>query len=201
MGGVPVRFAAFVSGQGRTVQNLAKAIEQGRLPGELALVVASRECPGAAWARGRGIETFVQRGPLTGDACLEMLEGARAQWGVLGGYTRLLPIPAGWENRFVNIHPALLPSFGGKGMHGLKVHQAVLDAGCRVTGCTVHLCDGTYDTGPIVAQRCCVVREGDTPETLGERVFEVECAVYPEALAALFEARFSIVGRRVRIIG
>lgn len=197
----PVRFAAFVSGRGRTIRNLVRAIESGRLAGELALVVASRECPAAAWARERGIETFVERGALSERECRGLLERARAEWGVLGGYLSLLPIPAGWENRFVNIHPALLPSFGGKGMHGLRVHRAVLEAGCRVSGCTVHLCDGTYDTGPIVAQRCCEVREDDTAETLAERVFALECEVYPAALAALFEGRFSIVGRRVRIIG
>ena len=195
-----VPFAAFVSGRGRTVKNLDRAIGEGRLGGEIVLVVASRECPAAGWARERGIETFVQRGGLPGEKCKRLLEGAGAEWGVLAGYTRLLPIPEGWANRFVNIHPALLPSFGGPGMYGDRVHEAVLAAGCRVSGCTVHLCDGTFDTGPIVAQRCCEVLEGDTPGSLRERVFALECGVYPEALERLFGGGGSIEARRVRMM-
>ena len=99
----------------------------------------------------------------------------------------------------MNIHPAL-PSFGGKGMYGDRVHQAVLDHGCKVTGCTVHLCDDRYDTGPIVAQESCEVRDADTAHTLAARVFALECRVYPVALRALIEGRVVVDGRRSRIL-
>lgn len=192
--------AVFISGTGRTLRNLAAAIDDARLDADITLVVASRNCPGADWAREQGLPTHVQQGTPGAPACRALLEDAGAQWAVLAGYTRLLPIPPDFANRFVNIHPALLPSFGGPGMYGTKVHQAVLDAGCRVSGATVHLCDAAYDTGPIVAQQCCPVLEDDTPDSLAARVFQIECDIYPKALQTLFSGRFSISDRRVRII-
>jgi phosphoribosylglycinamide formyltransferase-1 len=99
----------------------------------------------------------------------------------------------------MNIHPALLPSFGGKGMYGRRVHQAVLDHGCKVSGCTVHFVDRTYDTGPIILQRTCPVLEEDTAESLAQRVFEEEMIAYPEAIRLFQEGRLRIEGRRVRI--
>jgi folate-dependent phosphoribosylglycinamide formyltransferase PurN len=198
--GEPTRFAAFVSGTGRTIRNLADEIDAGRLDAAIALVVASRECPGVDWARDRGIATHVHRGTLRASDVDRLLTGSGASWGVMGGYTRLLPIPPGFANRVTNIHPALLPSFGGPGMFGSRVHRAVLEAGCRVSGCTVHLCDGAYDTGPIVAQSCCPVEAGDTPETLASRVFGLELRTYPAALGALFRGGWSIEGRRVRMM-
>jgi phosphoribosylglycinamide formyltransferase-1 len=110
----------------------------------------------------------------------------------LAGYLRRLSIPASLKWKIVNIHPALLPSFGGAGMYGERVHQAVLDAGCKVSGCTVHLCDDEYDRGPIIVQRTCEVREDDTAQTLAARVFEQECLAYPEALRLLMDGRVRI---------
>ncbi len=100
----------------------------------------------------------------------------------------------------MNIHPALLPSFGGKGMYGLRVHQAVLEQGCKVSGCTVHFVDGAYDTGPIILQRTCPVLEDDTPEMLAHRVFEEEQIAFPEAIRLYQEGRLRIEGQRVRVI-
>ena len=108
---------------------------------------------------------------------------------VLGGFLHKLLVPPGWEGRVVNIHPSLLPAFGGKGMYGVHVHEAVLAHGCKVTGCTVHICDDAYDAGPIVAQRCVPVLDDDTPETLGARVFVAECALYPAVIRAFAEGR------------
>src|SRR4029450_5553555 len=99
----------------------------------------------------------------------------------------------------MNIHPALLPSFGGKGMYGRRVHEAVLAHGCKVSGCTVHFVDGSYDTGPIVLQRTCPVADDDTPETLAARVFEEEKVAYPEAIRLFAAGRLKIEGRRVRV--
>jgi len=177
--------AVFLSGSGRTLVNLADRIAAGELPARIVLAVASRECLGAQRARERDIPTRVVEGDLAPGELSRLLEEAGAQWVVLAGYTRLLPIPPGFEGRVVNIHPALLPKFGGPGMFGPRVHQAVIDAGETESGCTVHLCDDRYDAGPIVLQKRCPVLPNDTPEELAARVFELEREAYPEALRGL----------------
>jgi len=99
----------------------------------------------------------------------------------------------------MNIHPALLPSFGGTGMWGRHVHEAVLAAGCKVSGCTVHFCTNEYDKGPIIVQRCCQVKDNDTPETLAARVFEQECIAYPAAIKLFAEGKLLIQNDKVTI--
>jgi len=193
------RLAVMVSGTGRTLVNLAERIDAGDLNAQIALVIASRECPGADFARERGFTTVVERGVIPQERLEELLSGAGVSWAALAGYVRKVEIPETYRNRIANIHPALLPSFGGEGMYGARVHRAVLDAGCKVSGCTVHLCDERYDAGPIVAQRCCSVLEGDTAETLAARVFELEREVYPEALSMLMSGRAKVEDGRVVI--
>jgi phosphoribosylglycinamide formyltransferase-1 len=117
----------------------------------------------------------------------------------MAGWLHLLPIPNDFRYRVLNIHPALLPSFGGKGMYGHHVHEAVLAYGAKVSGCTVHYADDTYDTGPILVQKCVPVLEGDTPTSLAARVFEAECEAYPEAIELIAEGRVTIEGRRAVI--
>lgn len=189
-----------ISGGGRTLENLALHIESGRLNADVALVIASGPCPGAERARARGLPTLIVPGVIPPEILGRMLADHQAGWIALAGYLKLLRIPPGFEGKAVNIHPALLPSFGGAGMYGLRVHRAVLDAGCRVSGCTVHLCDDVYDRGPILAQRACEVLDGDTPESLAARVFALECEVYPQTLQALLMGRISLDGRRARIM-
>jgi phosphoribosylglycinamide formyltransferase-1 len=193
-------FAVFVSGTGRTLRYIASDLDAGVLPGAIGLVVSSRECPAVDFAREQGIPSRVERGSIDGASLVAMLAAAGCSWVVLAGYTRMLPVPPELAGRMVNIHPALLPSFGGAGMYGERVHRAVIECGCRVSGCTVHLCDDSYDTGPIVAQACCEVLPDDSAASLAARVFELERQTYPAALAALFSDRFSIEGRRVRIM-
>ena len=193
------RLAVLISGGGRTLLNLLDRIEAGELDAEVTLVIASRECPGAERARRRGLPVFVQHGELERESFGALLREHGIDWVVLGGYLKLAPIPEGYDGRMVNIHPALLPSFGGPGMYGGRVHEAVLNAGSRVSGCTVHLCDDRYDQGPIILQRACEVREDDTPETLAARVFELECEALPNALALLLSGRVQVVDGRVRI--
>jgi len=113
----------------------------------------------------------------------------------------LLPIPADFRHRVLNVHPSLLPAFGGKGMYGYHVHAAVLAYGARVTGCTVHFADETYDTGPILVQRCVPVKDGDGPDTLAARVFQAECEAYPEAIRMVADGRVTVQGRRVVVSG
>ncbi|MCA9281618.1 MAG: phosphoribosylglycinamide formyltransferase [Phycisphaeraceae bacterium] len=177
--------AVFVSGTGRTLENFCERIADGTLRARIGVVVASKECPALDKARARDIPAEVHPGTLTEAALRKVLERAGAEWVVLAGYTKLMAIPEGYEGRVVNIHPALLPKFGGKGMYGMRVHEAVIAAGEKRSGCTVHLCDGKYDTGPIVAQASCHVRADDTAQTLAARVFELEKELYPRTLDAM----------------
>lgn len=193
--------AVLISGGGRTLLNLADAIDANQLTASINVVIASKPCLGAERARARRLPVLVVPGDIESSVLGRILADHGASWLVLGGYIRYLNIPAGFEHRAVNIHPALLPSFGGKGMYGERVHRAVIEAGCKVSGCTVHMVDSEYDRGPIIAQRACEVRDDDTPESLGERVFALEKELYPAALANLLAGRVSIEGRRTRIIG
>lgn len=179
------RLAVMLSGGGRTLLNLLDVIERGELAATIPLVIASRECVGADRARRAGIETRVVPGDITAERLAAILDEHRIDWVVLAGYLRRVRIPAKYRGRVVNIHPALLPDFGGPGMYGHHVHRAVLDAGVRESGCTVHLCDDAYDQGPIVLQRRCPVLPDDTVESLAARVFALECEAYPEALRRL----------------
>jgi phosphoribosylglycinamide formyltransferase-1 len=119
----------------------------------------------------------------------------------LAGWLHLLPIPDDFRYRVLNIHPSLLPAFGGKGMYGRRVHEAVLNYGAKISGCTVHFADDTYDTGPIILQKCVPVADNDTPETLAARVFAVECEAYPEAIQLVGFGRVQVQGRRVVTAG
>ena len=199
--GVPPRLAVLISGGGRTMVNLAERIDRGALAASIGMVIASRECPGAELARERGITTRVIGGTIPRDVLGGMLQDAQIGLVVLAGYLKLVQVPRGYEGRVVNIHPALLPGFGGPGMHGEHVHRAVLDAGCKVSGCTVHLCDERYDTGPILAQAACEVRDDDSPASLAARVFALECDLYPRTLERLLAGRVKVLGRRAWIEG
>jgi phosphoribosylglycinamide formyltransferase-1 len=179
------RLAIMLSGSGRTLVNLCDAIARGELPAEIGLVIPSKECPGAARARERGLASWVLPGVIPKSRILSVLRDHRVDWVVLAGYLKKVEIPDAYRGRIVNIHPALLPDFGGPGMYGRRVHQAVLDAGMKHTGCTVHLCDDDYDRGPILLQRTCPVLPGDDSHTLAARVFEEEKKAYPEALRRL----------------
>ncbi|MFA6240640.1 MAG: formyltransferase family protein, partial [Candidatus Hydrogenedentales bacterium] len=118
---------------------------------------------------------------------------------VLAGFMSLLDIPADFENRVINVHPALIPSFCGKGMYGHHVHEAVLAYGAKVSGCTVHFANAKYDEGPILLQESVPVLEDDTPDTLAERVQAKERELYPKAIQLIAEGRVRVEGRRVRI--
>jgi formyltetrahydrofolate-dependent phosphoribosylglycinamide formyltransferase len=129
----------------------------------------------------------------------QLIDEANVDLVCLAGWLCLLDVPEKWLGRVMNIHPALLPSFGGKGMYGQRVHQAVLDHGCKVSGCTVHFVDNTYDNGPIIIQRTCPVLDDDSADSLAHRVFEEEKIAYPEAVRLFAQGRLKIDGRRVRL--
>lgn len=181
------RLVCLISGGGRTVLNLQDTIDQGELNASIPLVIASRNCAGVNRCQARGLNVKVLPGNLSATQLAAVLAEHNADLACLAGYLRLIPVPPGWEGRILNIHPALLPKFGGPGMFGDRVHQAVLDAGETESGCTVHLCDDKYDTGPIITQRRCPVKPDDTAETLAARVFEQECIAYPEAIRSVID--------------
>ncbi len=188
----PLRLAVLLSGSGRTLQNIADAIADGQLNAQISLVLSSKpDVFGLQRAANLHIPSKVvsrKEHPLAQDfsqAIWQQIRPLEVDYVCLAGFMSLLTIPDDFAGRVINIHPALLPSFGGKGMYGHHVHEAVLAQGCKVSGCTVHLCDNTYDTGPILVQRTCPVLTGDTPDDLAGRVFEQECLAYIEALQLL----------------
>jgi phosphoribosylglycinamide formyltransferase-1 len=202
----PIKLAVLISGSGTTLQNLADQIRAGSLNAKITAVAASRaDIKGIDRAREAGVPLHLVERTKYPDISafsrdiFKICADAGVELICLGGWLSMLDIPDKFAGRIINIHPALLPSFGGKGMYGKRVHQAVLDHGCKVSGCTVHFVDRVYDNGPIILQRTCPVMENDTPETLAHRVFEEEKIAYPQAIRLFHENRLRIDGRRVRI--
>ncbi|MCH8830159.1 MAG: phosphoribosylglycinamide formyltransferase, partial [Planctomycetes bacterium] len=172
---------------------------------EIALVIASRDdCRGLEKAKENGIPTaVVARGeyPSVNDfsgAIFDRLRQSNADLVTLAGFLSLIEIPQDFHHRVMNIHPALIPSFCGRGFFGHKVHEAVLDRGAKITGCTVHFADNEYDHGPIILQSSVPVLDDDTPDKLAARVFAAECEAYPEAIRRFAAGRLEINGCRVR---
>ena len=181
--------AVFVSGGGRSLENLAALVAAGELDAPIGLVLSNREDAFALQRAERlAIPSLVldparEMSPAEfSGAAFDAIEAAGCGFVVLAGFLRLLEIPERWLGRVINIHPAILPAYGGQGFYGERVHRAVLEAGETQTGCTVHFVDNGYDTGPIILQRETPVREGDTVETLAARVFEEEKHALPEAI-------------------
>ncbi|MDY6913587.1 MAG: phosphoribosylglycinamide formyltransferase [Planctomycetota bacterium] len=206
-----LRLGVLISGGGRTLLNLHELIQRGELPCEVAVVVASRDCKGIERARSAGLEVFSvpyksfrrKDGPADiagySAAIAERLDAAETGLVLQAGFLSLWRVPPQYEGKVMNIHPALLPSFGGSGMYGHHVHEAVLAAGCKVSGCTVHFVTNEYDRGPIIVQRAVPVEEGDDADTLAARVFKQECIAYPEAIRLFAAGRLHIGDSVVRI--
>lgn len=202
----PINLAVLVSGSGTTLQNLIDEIAAGRLNATIRLLVASRPgLLGSERAAKVGIPQVVVNRKASANVAdfsrdvFRHVDAAETDLICLAGWLCLLDLPDRYAQRAMNIHPALLPSFGGKGMYGAKVHDAVLRHGCKVSGCTVHFLDNSYDTGPIIVQRTCPVLDDDTPATLAQRVFEEEKIAYPEAIRLFQQRRLRVEGRRVRV--
>jgi formyltetrahydrofolate-dependent phosphoribosylglycinamide formyltransferase len=198
------RLGVLLSGSGRTLTNLLEWIRAGRLNAEVTCVIASRQCKGVDLGRSAGIETHLvpyrQIGDLAtySDRIAALLDQAGVDLVCLAGFLSMWLVPETYAGRVMNIHPALLPMFGGKGMFGHHVHQAVLTAGCKVSGASVHYVTNEYDAGPIIAQQCVPVLPGDDAETLAARVFETECELYPRAVAMHAAGLLRIDGNVVR---
>jgi phosphoribosylglycinamide formyltransferase-1 len=205
-----IRIAILVSGHGRgsNMAAIIDACQRGEIDGWVVLVIGTRrEAPALQRATEKGVPTCViSPRNLTEEEyahrLLHALSEAKADLVCLAGYMRLLPTPVvqAYAGRVMNIHPALLPLFGGKGMYGEHVHRAVLESGMKVSGCTVHFVDESYDTGPIILQRCVPVEEEDTWETLAARVLAQEHQAYVQAVQLFAQGRLRIEGKRVRIL-
>ncbi|UCE99590.1 MAG: phosphoribosylglycinamide formyltransferase [Planctomycetota bacterium] len=202
----PIRLGVLISGGGTTLMNILKYIQQGKLNAEVVLVISSRSTvAGVEKAKAAGLDVKIIRKKDYPDLdefskrIEEELVAANVDLIIQGGWLCLWKIPARYENRVMNIHPALLPNFGGQGMWGHHVHEAVLKAGCKVSGCTVHFCTNEYDKGPIIVQRSCPVKDDDTPDTLAARVFEQECIAYPQAINLFAEGKLLVQNDKVKI--
>ncbi len=207
----PIRIAVMVSGAGRgtNLQAIIDACKSGKINGEVVLVLGVKnDAPAMERARAAGIKTMAisPKDLITEEwyeaAVLEALTGSRVDLVCLAGYMRVLgqKIIDAYRGRIMNVHPALIPSFCGKGMYGHHVHEAVIKRGVKVTGVTVHFVDEDYDTGPIILQAVVPVQEDDTPDTLAARVLPQEHRTYTDAIALFSEGRLEIVGRKVRIL-
>ncbi len=201
-----IKMAVLISGGGRTLANFLEKIEQGELPAEIAIVISSKpNVKGLQIAKDANIPTAViERKGKSIDEFSEEITKELDKYSpdiiCLAGFMCFYRIPEHYSGKVMNIHPALLPCFGGKGMYGHYVHEAVLKAGCKVSGCTVHFADNEYDHGPIIIQRTVPVAEDDTAESLAGRVFEQEKIAYPQAVKLFAEKRLKIEGNRVRIL-
>ena len=202
----PIRLGVLISGGGTTLMNILEYINKGQLNAEVAVVISSLSTAAGiekAKVAGLNVKTIRKKDHPDIDEFSKHIEeelvAANVDLVVQGGWLCLWKIPPRYENRVMNIHPALLPSFGGAGMWGHHVHEAVLAAGCKVSGCTVHFCTNEYDKGPIIVQRCCPVEAGDNPETLAARVFEQECIAYPQAIKLFAEDKLFVQNNKVKI--
>ena len=195
------RIAVFVSGGGSNLQALIDASKSGILSADIVWVVSNmRKAFGLKRAEKESIETFIYKKKkyespqLAGDDLLAKLKERDIDYIATAGYLQLLPeqVVKAYRNRIVNIHPALLPKFGGKGMYGHFVHEAVLAAGEKESGATVHLVDEIYDNGKVLEQFKVPVLEDDTPDTLAKRVLAQEHKLYPRAIEKLIKGKYEI---------
>ncbi len=203
----PMPVAVFISGGGTTLRNLLERIDQGRLPVQVRLVVSSSsQARGLHYAADASIPGLVVRPrdhatpEAYRDAMFQPCRDAGVELVVMGGFLKHVLIPPDFENRVINIHPGLIPAFCGQGFYGHHVHQAVLDYGAKISGCTVHFADNHYDHGPIILQQAVPVLDDDTADTLAARVFQQECEILPQAIRYFAEGRLQVCGRKVTVL-
>ncbi len=200
-----MKIAVFVSGRGSNLSALLNYPDLINLIEIVAVVSDKIDCKAFEIAREFGISTFTigqENGKVNQNDITSILKKLEVDFVVLAGYLKLIPneLIEKFENKIVNIHPALLPSFGGKGMYGLYVHRAVFNSSAKVSGATVHMVDKTYDTGKIIAQKCVDISDVKNPEEIAERVLKIEHQLLPEVVKAFAENRVKIESGRIIII-
>ena len=202
-----INLGVLISGSGNTLQNLIDQIEQGKLIATIQVAISSKpDVVGLGRARKHGIPTAIV--PYSNyknvDAFSQAITAELDKYPIdlitLAGFVHFYKIPEKYKGKVMNIHPGLIPAFCGHNYYGKKVHDAVINYGAKVSGCTVHFADNVYDNGPIIIQRTVPVLEDDTPRSLAARVFREECEAYPEALRLFAAGRLKIEGRKVRIL-
>ncbi len=200
------RIAVLLSGEGTSLENLCERIDAGEVPAEVVLVIGSKQqAGGLRRAERRGIPAVaVARRDFPSvkafnDALHAELDKHDVDLVALLGFLSIFELRGKYAGRTINVHPALIPAFCGRGFYGHRVHEAVLEAGVKLTGATVHFADDEYDTGPIILQEALPVRDDDTPNSLAERVQALERRLVPEAIRLFAEGRLHFEGRRVRI--
>jgi phosphoribosylglycinamide formyltransferase-1 len=204
------RLAVFASGRGSNFRAILEQIQNGFIPAEVVLCITNNPAAGVIdIAKSNHIPVCIiipknfPDSTVFNDAILKELLSVKVEYIVLAGYLKLIgkQIIAAFPNRIINIHPALLPAFGGKGMYGHHVHQAVFDSGVKVSGATVHLVNSEYDAGPIVLQQSVAIGDLNSAEEIAERVLEIEHRIYARAVKLMVEGRLCIQGRRIQITG
>ena len=202
-----LRLGVLLSGSGTSLQNIIDRSRDGSWPAEVVVVVSSRKSAyGLTRARDAGIPAFAVPSKNLDNwddhsrAVTEVLGRHTPDLIILAGYMCLYLFPPRYQGKVMNIHPALIPAFCGKGLYGHIVHERVIEYGVRVTGCTVHFGDREYDHGPIILQRTVAVSADDTPDTLAERVQAEERIAYPEAIRLFAEGRLVVENHKVRVL-
>ncbi len=203
----PLQVAVLISGEGRTLKNFIDLNAAGNLPIDIRIVISSSSTAGGlAHASAAELPLLIcRRKACPSDeefsqrifaACRE----AQVEYVLMAGFMKFLPIPPDFENRVINIHPSLIPAFCGQGLYGHHVHQAILDYGAKVSGCTVHFVDNQYDHGPIIWQQPTPVFSEDTADTLANRVFDLETEAYPHVIRLLAARKLKVLGRKVSLL-
>ncbi len=203
-----IKLAVFVSGRGSNLRSILNSIDTGSLDAKVELVVSDKtDCPAfeiAAKYSIKHVSVSIKEkdGFIDYNQLIEMLSEFGVGLIVLAGFLKKIPdeLIDNYPNKIINIHPALLPSFGGKGMYGIHVHEAVFSKSCQVSGVTVHFVDKIYDNGKIIAQEAVDISEAVSPEEIAELVLKVEHNVLPEVIKAISEERVEVVNNRIRII-
>ncbi len=202
-----LNLAVLISGGGTTLQNIIDKTDDGSLNARIRVVICnSPNAYGIKRAEQNSIPTaIVQRKnynqPETfSNAIIKEIEKHPVDLIILAGFLHLFKIPDTYAGKVMNIHPGLIPSFCGKGFYGHHVHEAAIESGVKISGCTVHFVDNEYDRGPIIIQRTVHVNADDSPDTLAEKVFREECIAYPDAIRLFAEGRLKIDGRKVRVL-
>ena len=200
------KIAVLISGGGTTLKNLLEFRRQGRLLADIVQVISSNpSANGNSFATDNSIPLeIIERSSFEttsafSKAIFDVCKHANVNLVVMGGFLKRVRIQPEFENKVINIHPSLIPAFSGKGFYGSRVHKAVIEYGCKVSGCTVHFVDDQYDHGPIIAQRSLNIDSSETTESLAQRVFQLECQVYPEVINLLARNLISVNDRTVTI--
>ncbi|UJS17197.1 MAG: phosphoribosylglycinamide formyltransferase [Candidatus Jettenia sp.] len=202
-----INLGVLISGSGNTLQNFIDQIKTEKLNANIEVVISSKpDVAGLDRAKKYNIPTSVipyvnyKDVDSFSNALSTELDKYAIDLITLAGFIHLYKIPEKYQGRVMNIHPGLIPAFCGQQYYGYKVHKAAIDYGVKISGCTVHFADNTYDTGPIIIQRAVPVFFEDTPDTLAARVFGEECMAYPEAIRLFAAGRLRIEGRKVKIL-